>query len=108
MEQFYVVRKEEKSIDNAGDHPIEVLSGPYKTRADAELWVSPARVAMRFAHSRFYLDSGVKDVYYVAEFRLPEGEVLATKLVSPDIASYSVSQYAGLLHQVQLDQGLEI
>ena len=108
MEQFYVVRKEEKNMDNAGDHPVEVLSGPYKTRADAELWVSPARVAMRFAHSRFYLDSGAKDVYYVAEFRLPEGAVLATKLVSPDSSSYGVSQYAGLMQQAERDSGLEI
>jgi len=105
MEQFYVVRKEEKSIDNAGDHPIEVLAGPYKTRADAEIFVSLCKRMMRDEELE---EESVGYVYYVAAFLLPEGAVLATKLISPDASCYGVSQYSGLIRQAERDSGLEI
>lgn len=117
MEQFYVIRREEKSIDNAGDHPIEVLAGPYKTRADAELFVQPAKrmspdswEALVAVLPNFFRPRGKRAdyVYYVTEIILPEGAVLATKLISPDASCYGVSQYAGLLHQAERDSGLEI
>jgi hypothetical protein len=114
MQSYYVVRHEEPSTSNAGDRPIDILDGPYKTRRDAELWIAPAKKLMgdrshwSKAETLSRAATEPKWVYYVAEFCLPKGVVLSTRLVSVDISEYGVSQYAGLMYQAKRDSGLEL